>query len=289
MHGLGNNYVVFNQLDEPENILEEHEYPALSRYVSDVNFGIGSDGIILICPSKIADFKMRIFNEDGSEANNCGNGLRCVAKYLYDHMYATSPSFSIETKGGVVKVEIEEEQDDHQSVKYVTVDMGEPKLLKGFIPMQGDPFSQTINEPHIFDGNTYYLTCVSMGNPHAIIFVNDVNKFPLEKIGPVIEYSSLFPDRVNVGIVQIKGPKEMDYRVWERGSGITMACGTGACAAVVAATLNQYIQKHELITVHLPGGDLAIHWDEQGHVWKRGTADYICHGELNYSHRKIKK
>lgn len=289
MHGLGNNFVVFNQLDEPENILEEHEYPSLSRYVSNVNFGIGSDGIILICRSEIADFKMRIFNEDGSEANNCGNGLRCVAKYLYDHMYATSSQFTIETKGGIVKVEIEEGKDEKQSVQFVTVDMGEPRLLKGMLPMKGDPLSKAINEPHIFDGKQFYLTCVSMGNPHAIIFVDDVHQFPLEQIGPVIEHSSLFPDRVNVGIVHVIGPKELDYRVWERGAGITMACGTGACAAVVAASLNQFVEIHQPITVHLPGGDLTIRWDEQGHVWKRGTADYICHGDLNYRSGKLKR
>ncbi|RFB12146.1 diaminopimelate epimerase [Bacillus sp. HNG] len=280
MHGLGNNYCLFNQLDDPNNFLEEQKYPELSRMVSDVNFGIGSDGIILICPSEIADFKMRIFNEDGSEAKNCGNGLRCVAKYLFDHMYATRPRFTIETLGGVVSVEVEVVKDHKHSVQYVNVDMGEPKLLKGMIPMEGDPYMTAINEPHTFGGEKYHVTSVSMGNPHAIIFVDDVKAVPLEKIGPVIEHADLFPDRVNVGIVQIIGSQEIDYRVWERGSGITMACGTGACAAVVAATLNQLIAKFEPITVHLPGGDLTIRWDEQGHVWKRGEAAYICHGEL---------
>ncbi|MCC3358142.1 diaminopimelate epimerase [Bacillus sp. REN16] len=280
MHGLGNNYVIFNQLDDPNNVLEEQIYSELSRKVSDVNFGIGSDGIILICPSEIADFKMRIFNEDGSEAKNCGNGLRCVAKFLFDHMYATRQRFTIETLGSVVNAQVEVEQGNKQSVRYVNVDMGEPKLLKGMVPMEGDPFNTAINEPYTFAEEEYHLTCVSMGNPHAIIFVEDVKSVPLEKIGPVIESASLFPDRVNVGIVQIKGSQEIDYRVWERGSGITMACGTGACAAVVAATLNQLLTKYEPITVHLPGGDLTIRWDEQGHVWKRGEAAYICHGEL---------
>ena len=192
MHGLGNNYVIFNQLDDPNNVLEEQEYPELSRKVSDVNFGIGSDGIILICTSQIADFKMRIFNEDGSEAKNCGNGLRCVAKFLFDHMYATEPRFTIETLGGVVSVEVEVGSDK----KYCSirnVNMGEPKLLKGMIPMEGDPFNAAINEPHTFGEDVYHLTCVSMGNPHAIIFVDDVNAVPLEKIGPVIEHDSLFP------------------------------------------------------------------------------------------------
>ncbi|MFD1170557.1 diaminopimelate epimerase [Oceanobacillus caeni] len=289
MHGLGNNYCLFNQLDDPQNVLEEHEYPDLSRKVSDVNFGIGSDGIILICTSQIADFKMRIFNEDGSEAKNCGNGLRCVAKYLFDHMYVTKPRFTIETLGGVVSVEVEVGLGNKKSVEYVNVGMGEPKLLKGMIPMKGDPFIAAINEAHTIAEEEYHLTCVSMGNPHAIIFVDEVNEVRLEEIGPVIEHSSLFPDRVNVGIVQMKGPKEMDYRVWERGSGITMACGTGACAAVVAATLNEFLDKNEPITVHLPGGDLTIRWDEQGHVWKRGEAAYICHGELKYKDSLIKE
>ncbi|QFG01155.1 diaminopimelate epimerase [Psychrobacillus glaciei] len=284
MHGLGNNYVIFNQLDDPNNVLEEQMYPELSRRVSNVNFGIGSDGIILICPSQMADFKMRIFNEDGSEAKNCGNGLRCVAKFLVDSAYATEPRFTIETLGGVVSVEVEVELDKKQSIQYVNVDMGEPKLLKGMIPMEGDPFMPAMNEPHTFGEDKYHLSCVSMGNPHAIIFVDEVNAVPLEKIGPVIEHDSLFPERVNVGIVQIKGRQEIDYRVWERGSGLTMACGTGACAAVVAATMNQLLDRNEAVTVHLPGGDLTVTWDEQGHVWKRGEASYICHGELDFQY-----
>ncbi len=281
MHGLGNNYCLFNQLDDPQNVLDEQEYPELSRKVSDINFGIGSDGIILICPSQMADYKMRIFNEDGSEAKNCGNGLRCVAKYLFDHKYTVKPCFTIETLGGIVSVAIEAGLDEQQSVQHINVDMGRPKLLKGMIPMGGDPNTTAINEPHIFSENEYHLTCVSIGNPHAIIFVDDVYSFPLEKIGPVIEYASLFPERVNVGIVQIKGRQEFDYRVWERGSGITMACGTGACAAVVAATLNGLLDQYVPIPVHLPGGDLTIRWDEQGHVWKRGEAAYICHGKIH--------
>ncbi|MFK2827166.1 diaminopimelate epimerase [Bacillus sp. B190/17] len=279
MHGLGNAYVIFNQL---AGDIENQDFPQLSRAISDVNFGIGADGIILICPSKKADFQMRIFNEDGSEAQNCGNGLRCVAKFLIDHKYATAPNFTIETLGGVVSVEVEVKEE--QDVEYVTVDMGEPKLLKGMLPMEGDPSAATINEPHSFRGNVYDLTCLSMGNPHAIIFVEDAKKFPLEKVGPIIEHSRLFPERVNVGIVQVKSRQEIDYRVWERGSGITMACGTGACAAVVAATLNDLLDKFQPVTVHLPGGDLTIRWDEHGHVWKKGTAAYICHGEWGMDH-----
>ncbi|SFE83489.1 diaminopimelate epimerase [Alteribacillus iranensis] len=275
MHGLGNNYIIFNLL---ENSLEEQNLQPLAKVVSDVNFGIGSDGMILICSSEIADFRMRIFNADGSEGKNCGNGLRCVAKYLYDHMFAETESFSIETLGGVVKVSI---RSDRKNVAHsVTVDMGEPKLIKGMIPMKGEPFSTTINETFSISGKEYQMTCVSMGNPHAIIFVDDVDDVPLEKIGPIIERSELFPERVNVGVVHIKNNEELHYRVWERGSGITMACGTGACAAVVAAALNKKLKKHQPVRVHLPGGDLEIRWDENNHIWKTGAAEYICHGEI---------
>ncbi|KZE40337.1 diaminopimelate epimerase [Bhargavaea cecembensis] len=281
MHGLGNNYVIFNQLDDPGNVLEENRYSALSRKVSEINFGIGSDGIILIGESQKADFKMRIFNEDGSEAKNCGNGLRCVAKYVFDHGYTIRPHFTIETLGGVVSVEVEEERvAEKPQVSFVTVDMGEPGLRKRSIPMHGNPDDRAINEFHVFGEQSLCLTCVSMGNPHAIIFTEDVQAVPVERLGPVIEHSSLFPERVNVGWVQIKGPREIGYRVWERGSGVTMACGTGACAAVVAATLNGFVDPHQPITVHLPGGDLEIIWDENGHVRKSGEAAYICSGEL---------
>lgn len=276
MHGLGNNYVFFNLLEFP---MDDVDFAELSRQVSDVNFGIGSDGIILICPSDVADFRMRIFNEDGSEGKNCGNGLRCVAKYLYDHMYATTPSFTIETLGGIVHVEVEVEIGERY-IRFVTVDMGQPQLLKGVIPMLGDPSTTTINESFTIGDDVFDMTCVSMGNPHTILFVDDVGKVPLEKIGPIIENSELFPERVNVGFVHVKNRGEIDYRVWERGSGITMACGTGACAAVVAATLNNMIDKYIPITVHLPGGDLTVSWDENDHVWKRGEAAYICQGEL---------
>ncbi|UJL45198.1 diaminopimelate epimerase [Virgibacillus sp. NKC19-16] len=278
MHGLGNNYILFDQLDNSENSLREEDYPELSRKISDVNFGIGSDGIILICTSEKADFKMRIFNEDGSEAKNCGNGLRCVAKFLYDHMYAATPDFTIETLGGIVGVHVDVGK--NKTVEYITVDMGAPKLLKGMIPMRGDAFASAVNESYTFGEEAYKLTCLSMGNPHAIMFVDDVQEIPLEEVGPRLEHSRLFPERVNVGIVHVKNQVEMDYRVWERGSGITMACGTGACASVVAATLNDLVDQNQDILVHLPGGNLTVKWDEHGHVWMRGRASYICHGEL---------
>ena len=275
MHGLGNNYIIFNLLTSS---MEEQDLTSLAKAVSDVNFGIGSDGMILICPSERADFRMRIFNKDGSEGKNCGNGLRCVAKYLFDRNLATTNSFSIETLGGVVGVMVTSSQE--KATEFITIDMGEPKLLKGMIPMQGDPSTTTIHEPYFIGGKEYHLTCVSMGNPHAILFVENVNEISLEEIGPVFEHAELFPERVNLGIIHVINDHEIDYRVWERGSGITMACGTGACAAVVAASLNEKVEKYQHIKVHLPGGDLEITWDENNHIWKKGTAEYICHGEI---------
>ncbi len=281
MHGLGNNYIFFNLL---EMSMEDQDFAQLARTVSNVNLGIGSDGIILICPSEAADFRMRIFNKDGSEGRNCGNGLRCVAKYLFDHMYATVNKFTIETLGGIVSVEVD--ADKKRNVRFVTVNMGKPKLLKEMIPMKGEPLTETINERISIDGKEFLMTCVSMGSPHAILFVDDVDTYPLGEIGPLIECSDVFPERVNVGIANVKSRDEIFYRVWERGSGITMACGTGACAAVVAATLNQLVDKNLPITVFLPGGQLTIRWDKNDHIWQRGEAEYICHGELVMDSKK---
>lgn len=276
MHGLGNNYIFFNLL---ESTLKEAELSSLAIAVSDVQFGIGSDGMILICPSEVADFRMRIFNKDGSEGKNCGNGLRCVAKYVYDQELVKSTSFTIETLGGIVNIYVT--PDEKNKVDGITVDMGEPKLSKGSLPMKGDSELVTINEPFYIGGNKYHLTCVSMGNPHAILFVDDVDQFPLEEIGPLIEHSDLFPERVNFGIVSVNNSDEINYRVWERGSGVTMACGTGACAAVVAAVLNGKVEKDQSVRVHLPGGSLEICWGKNNHIRKNGPAEYSCRGDLD--------
>lgn len=273
MHGLGNNYIYFDLL---KNSLEGIDLNALAKSVSDINYGVGSDGMILICPAehKEADFRMRIFNADGSEGKNCGNGLRCTAKYIYDHGYASTSTFKIETMGGMI---VEAEVFPNEGI--VKIDMGEPELLKESIPMQGNPQSKSINESFEIGEKSLDLTSVSMGNPHTILFVDDVKAYPLEDFGPIVENAALFPERVNFGIVQVVNEQEVNYRVWERGSGITMACGTGACAAVVAATLNNKVSRNKPITVHLPGGDLIILWDMDNHVWKSGPAEYIFHGE----------
>lgn len=282
MHGLGNNYIFFDLM---EMSLEEQDLPELARSVSNVNTGIGSDGMILILPSTKANFRMRIFNADGSEGQNCGNGLRCLAKYVYDRGWIDRTDFTIETQGRIVRVEIltpaDHDREARSDAQLVRVDMGRPELLKEALPMLGDPHSMTINEAYSIEGHTFRFTCLSMGNPHAILFVDNVREFPLEQWGPRIEHAGLFPERVNVGIVSVLGHQELDYRVWERGSGITMACGTGACAAAVAATLTGKLPRDRPITVHLPGGELIVRWDRQGHVWKTGPAAYICEGQFN--------
>jgi diaminopimelate epimerase len=278
MHGLGNNYVF---VDLMKSSLDEHVLPDLARKVSDVRFGIGSDGLILICPSAKADFRMRIFNADGSEGSNCGNGLRCLAKYVFDHGYIASTRFTIETKNRIVSAEVyAETSGGAPRVREVMIDMGRPDLNKAAVPMAGDPESLTVEETFHIDGQAFALTCLSMGNPHAVMFVDDVQSYPLEVWGPKIERAALFPERVNFSIAEIVSEREMRYRVWERGSGITFACGTGACAAVTAGVLSGRLERDAEILVHLPGGDLTIRWDDQGRIWKKGPAEYICQGKL---------
>lgn len=272
MHGLANNYIYVNLFEEQ---LREEELSSLAVKVSNVNTGIGSDGMILICPSDKADFRMRVFNNDGSEAKNCGNGLRCVAKYVYERGLTNKQSMTIETLGGIVEAQLQLEDDD--KVKSITVDMGLPRLLKRDLPMQGDPESKTILENIQADGTTYAITGVSMGNPHAVIFVDNMEEVDVAAVGPKIEVLPLFPERVNVEFIQIVNRDEIVFRVWERGSGITQACGTGACAAAVAGILTK--QLDDQVLVHLLGGDLQIEWNQEiGHVYMTGPAEFICDG-----------
>lgn len=277
MNGLGNAYVFFNVLGRPDI---DADWSALAQAVSNVHFGIGSDGLILIGPASNADFSMRIFNADGSEGQTCGNGLRCVAKLLKDEGWVNTDQFSIETRGGVVHVEL-----ISQSARYswVMVDMGEPGLHKADLPMLGVADAMTINEPFQIGTDCFPLTCVSMGNPHAVLFVDEVTIVPLAEWGPRIERAHWFPERVNVGVVAVRNQQELDYRVWERGSGMTLACGSGACAAVVAACLNGKTQRDVPVCVHLPGGDLTIQWSASGTVWMTGPAETVCEGEYDVS------
>lgn len=275
MHGLGNAYVFFNVLGRPDI---HADWPALAQEVSNVHFGIGSDGLILVGPGSQADFSMRVFNTDGSEGETCGNGLRCVAKLLKDEGWVDTDQFSIETRSGVVQVELIRQSVRSSGVK---VDMGVPGLHKADVPVLGGVDTLTINEPFEIGAEHFRLTCVSMGNPHALLFVEDVATVPLAEWGPRIEQSHWFPERVNVGVVAVRNEQELDYRVWERGSGMTLACGSGACAAVVAACLNGKVRRNVTVRVHLPGGDLAIQWATSGHVWMTGPAKTVCEGEYD--------
>ncbi|MGG3642597.1 diaminopimelate epimerase [Bacillus gobiensis] len=272
MHALGNNYIYVNQFKEN---LPEEQLKELAIKVSNVYTGIGSDGMILICPSETASVKMRIFNSDGSEGKNCGNGLRCVAKYAYENKLVTEESFSIETLSGNVYAELHLEND---KVTAVTVDMGEPHLKKGDLPMLGDSDSITINESLSFNNTELKGTAVSMGNPHIVFYLSDISEAPLTTLGPVIEKDPMFPEGVNVEFVEVENERELHFRVWERGSGITQACGTGACAAVVSSVLNEFTKQGTDVTVHLAGGDLVINWHENGHVYMTGPAETICEG-----------
>ncbi|MGO9470750.1 MAG: diaminopimelate epimerase [Isosphaeraceae bacterium] len=270
MHGIGNDYVYVNTFDQ--------KVPAdparLAVAVSDRHFGIGGDGLILIMPSERADARMRMFNSDGSEGEMCGNGVRCMAKYLYDHGLARRESVTIETGRGVLALALEVEGG---KVRRVRVDMGAPILAADRIParLPGDP---PIDVPIEVDGLELTLTAVSMGNPHAVIYVPDIAAFALESRGPRIEHHPAFPRRVNVHIVEVVGPSEVRMRTWERGSGITLACGTGACAVCVAGVLTGRTGRNLL--AHLPGGDLELSWpDDRSPVFMTGPAAEVFSGE----------
>jgi len=270
MHGAGNDYIFI------EDFKAAIKNPSkLAIEMSNRNFGVGSDGLILILKSGTADFKMRMFNSDGSEAEMCGNGIRCFAKYVYDHKLINKDKIAIETKGGIKDIELKIKDGSVNSIK---VDMGEPVFIREKIPMAGNP-GMVINENiHLPDGVTFQITSLSMGNPHAVIFVEDVLNFPVSKYGPIIENLNLFPERTNVEFVQVLNKKEIRQRTWERGSGETMACGTGASAATVAGVLT--MQTERKVTVHLDGGDLKTEWNEKdNHVYLTGQAVEVFRGE----------
>ncbi len=270
MHGCGNDYVYVNLFEE------QIENPAkVSIAVSDRHFGIGSDGLITIGASEIADFRMRIYNADGSEAEMCGNGIRCVAKYVYDHKLTDKTEITVETGAGVKTLQLTVEDD---KVTLVRVDMGEPILTPDEIPVvaEGD---RVVDEPIVVDDKEWRMTCVSMGNPHAVVFVDDVAHFELEKYGPLFENHVRFPKRTNTEFVQIISRNEAIMRVWERGSAETWACGTGTCATVMACILNGLTDNDVL--VHLRGGDLRIVYDEKSnHVFMTGPATEVFEGEI---------
>ncbi|MFZ5641115.1 MAG: diaminopimelate epimerase [Bacillota bacterium] len=248
----------------------------LAIRLSDRHFGIGGDGIILIMPSEVADFRMRMFNADGSEGKTCGNGLRCVSRYVYDHGLTDKTTFTIETLGGIAKPELILRDGAVEAVK---IDMGEPRLSRSEIPMLGEDTPRVVGEPLDVGGCALRVTCVSMGNPHCVIFVNDVENVDVAGVGPFIEKHELFPEQTNVEFIEVLNDEEILFRVWERGSGVTLACGTGACAAVVASVLNGLTSRK--VTVHLLGGDLLIEWGDDNHVYMTGPAVEVFQGEIN--------
>ena len=270
MHGCGNDYVYVNCFEETiENPSE------VARFVSDRHFGIGSDGMILICPSEIADFRMAMYNLDGSEGKMCGNGVRCIAKYVYDHQLTDKTRISLETLGGIKYLDLNIKNGKVETVK---VDMGEPILTPADIPvnLSGDTI---INEPVEVEGSIWNITCISMGNPHAVVFVDDTKSLNLEKIGPAFEKHSIFPEQVNTEFVHVIDRKTVDMRVWERGSGETFACGTGACATAMACILNG--KTEDEVLVHLVGGDLLIQYDRKtNHIFMTGPATEVFTGEI---------
>ncbi len=272
MQGIGNDYVYVNCFEEtvadPERV---------SEIISDRHFGIGADGLVLIMPSDKADFRMRMFNADGSEGNMCGNATRCIGKFVYDNHLTDKTSITLETRSGIKKLTLYPE---NGKVKTVLVDMGKAVLKPADIPMNvsGDTF---INKPITVDGKEVFITAVSMGNPHAVTYVDDVDGLELEKIGPSFENHPLFPERVNTEFIKILDESTMQMRVWERGSGETWACGTGACAATAASVLNGYFPHDKEITVKLRGGDLFITYKSDGTVLMRGPAETVFTGEID--------
>jgi len=272
MHGLGNDYLVIDAMRRPP---EEGRLAGLAKALSDRHFGIGADGLILVLPSRAADFRMRIFNSDGSEAEMCGNGVRLLVKYVYEHGLTQQKELEIETLAGLIRPALRVKGG---RVTRVRVDMGEPRLRRSEIPMKGADAPQVVGEKLRVDGRRVEITALSMGNPHCVVFVEDVDRTPVEKIGPAIERHEAFPQRTNVEFAQIVSDNQIKMRVWERGAGETLACGTGASAAVVAAVVNGRAQRKA--TVKLRGGDLQVHWrPEDNHVFIDGPAAEVCVGE----------
>ena len=271
MHGAGNDYIYVNCFEEK---IKDRSKTAIK--VSDRHFGIGSDGLICIDPSDVADCKMDMYNADGSQGKMCGNGVRCVAKFAYDNGIATKEEIAVETLSGIkyIKVAVKDGK-----VYEATVNMGAPIIKPVDVPAKWDG-EEAINVPLEVGERVYGVTPISMGNPHCITYVNDVYSIEIEKVGPLFENNEKFPERVNTEFIHIVNPELLEMRVWERGSGETLACGTGACASVVASVLNGFCKKDTLITVKLLGGELKIMWSSKdNNVYMTGPAATVCTGE----------
>ena len=281
MHGIGNDYIYIDSLTKATPFyLKEEFLPDLARKISDRHFGVGSDGLIVIQPSDIADFRMRIFNADGSEAKMCGNGVRCVGKYVFDLGFTDKKNIDIETLSGIKNLKL---KIDKRGVESVIVNMGSPSFKKGDIGVKGNPEEMLVDHLMEASGKEYKLTAVSMGNPHGVVYVNETSKLDLSEIGPKLENDSIWEDRANIEFVNVKSPGEIEIRVWERGSGETMACGTGACASAVVSFRKGLTNPK--VTVHLRGGDLKIDYDkEMNTVFMEGGAEFIAKGVFYYEY-----
>lgn len=276
MHGAGNDYIYVNCFEE-----KVEDRNALAKKISDRHFGIGSDGLVFIEPSESADFKMDMYNSDGSQGKMCGNAVRCVAKFVYDNAMTGNTEISLETLSGIKYIKVETLDG---KVSAATVDMGAPILEPKKIPVTTNTEAADIvmDEKITVDGKNYQMTCVSMGNPHCVVFVDDVNKVNIDRVGPLFENSPLFPDRINTEFVRLIDSDTVEMRVWERGAGETLACGTGACASVVACILNGFSEKDKDIKVILRGGELSIRWDSgSGSVFMTGPAQTVFTGEID--------
>lgn len=271
MHGIGNDYIYINCLEKMPADL-----PQLAVEMSDRHFGVGGDGIVLICPSEVADFKMRMFNNDGSEARMCGNASRCIARYLHDNHLTSDNVINLETLSGIKVLSLNMSSDGE--VGSVTVDMGEPELTAKAVPVISGT-ERMIEQEVPTSAGPVKVTAVSMGNPHGVIFVDRIEDVDFDRLGPELERHPIWPDRANIEFLQVISPAEARMRVWERGTGETLACGTGACASAVAAVLTGRCDRR--LTIHLRGGDLIIEWAPGGHVMMTGTAAEVFEGSYH--------
>jgi len=272
MHGLGNDFVLVDGFEEK---LDDAQLGPLAIRLCDRHRGIGADGFLLVLPSRLANFRLRIFNPDGSEPESGGNGLLCFAKYLYERRKTTETTLTVEGLGGTTTLKLNARGGKVESVR---ADMGVPQFERKQIPMRGTEKAEVIGERLRVDGTRLEITCLSIGNPHCATFVDRVETFAVARFGPQIENHNLFPRRVNVEFVEVASPSELKVRVWERGAGETLACGSGACAAVVAGVRNGRASRRA--TVHLPGGDLYVEWSGDGHVYMTGPAVEVFQGEI---------
>lgn len=269
MEGAGNDYIYIDCFSSGT----DHDWPRLSMEISDRHYGVGSDGLILIMPSRVADFRMRIFNKDGSEGDMCGNGLRCLSRYVYDHGLTQKTEFTVETRAGLMRPTLVM---DGPRVSAVRVNMGKPSFKAADVPMHAPGYDEALDIEVSAVDRTFLVTGVRMGNPNGVIFVDDLDIIDLLKYGPVLESHPVFPKKANIEFTQVLSPEHIRMKVWERGSGVTLACGTGACACAVAAAYQG--RSARTVTVSLPGGSLTVEWAENGDVFMTGPANEVCTG-----------